>query len=112
MLRSFALLLVLIPVAIVGYLYSLQVRGSGGSKPVTRQISDAAQAAATFKLRQADTALEQARSLNGTFAGADLSTIGVTLARADATSYCIQTGVSPLVLHETGPQGAVAPGAC
>ena len=58
--------------------------------------------------QQAQSTLEDFRAVNGTYAGASLAGFGVTLARADAASYCIQAGHS----HVTGPGGAVQPGSC
>jgi hypothetical protein len=37
---------------------------------------------------------------------------GVALVRADASSYCIQTGAGSALQHETGPGGSPRPGAC
>ena len=112
MVRSFAVLLVLIPVAIVAYLYSLQMRGTSGSKPVTSRVSEAQTAAATVTFTQAAQALEQDRVLNATYEGADLTSFGVTLARATPTSYCIQATQGTTTFHEDGPGGAVKPGTC
>jgi hypothetical protein len=36
----------------------------------------------------------------------------VTLVRADATSYCLQTVAGAAVEHELGPGGQPQPGAC
>jgi hypothetical protein len=112
MVRSFAVLLVLIPVAIVGYLYSVQMRGSNGSKPVTSRITEAQTAAVNVTFTQAAQALEQDRALNATYEGADLTSFGVTLARATPTSYCIQAAEGTTTYHEAGPGGAPTPGTC
>ena len=37
---------------------------------------------------------------------------GVTLVRADAASYCLQTGVGGSAQHFSGPGGASAAGSC
>jgi hypothetical protein len=58
--------------------------------------------------QQAQSALEDFRALNSTYAGASLAGFGVTLVRADASSYCIQAGGS----HLSGPGGTVQPGGC
>jgi hypothetical protein len=48
---------------------------------------------------------------SGTYAGAALPPgSGVILARADATSFCLQTPAGDQ--HENGPGGAPASGAC
>jgi hypothetical protein len=46
--------------------------------------------------------------VNGTYAGASLAGFGVTLARADASSYCMQAHGS----HLAGPGGVVQSGPC
>jgi len=47
-------------------------------------------------------------SSHGTYAGAATGLATVTLARADATAFCVQDATS----HLDGPGGAVVPGAC
>ena len=59
----------------------------------------------------ADASLAAYRAGTGTFAGAH-APAGVTLARADAASYCIQASQGTVVEHENGPGGAVQPGPC
>jgi hypothetical protein len=50
---------------------------------------------------------------NGTYEGATLTAAdGVVLVRADAASYCIQTGVGAAVQHEMGPGGSPQTGPC
>jgi hypothetical protein len=46
--------------------------------------------------------------VHGTYLGAAAGVPGVTLVRADATTWCLQTATS----HEAGPGGPVLPGAC
>jgi hypothetical protein len=63
------------------------------------------------KFTGAAASLEIQRRTTGTYAGARLAA-GTTLARADATSYCVQARVGAQVLHLAGPGGAPAPGGC
>jgi len=62
--------------------------------------------------QQASVALEQSHALNGTYAGVSLGGFGVTLVRADASSYCVQSGSGQSLMHLAGPGGAPAAGAC
>jgi len=55
--------------------------------------------------------LDAQRTATGSYAGARLAG-GMTLVRADATSYCVQTQVGTLVEHEAGPGGSPATGPC
>ena len=63
------------------------------------------------KFTSAAATLEVLRRSSGTYAGARLPA-GMTLARADATSYCVQAQVGAEVLHLAGPGGSPAAGAC
>ena len=69
-------------------------------------------AAATANFQQAAIALEQTHAVSGTYADANLAGFGVALMRADAVSYCIQTGVGTAQQHENGPGRAPAAGPC
>ena len=64
------------------------------------------------RFEQAQAQLEQQHALNGTYAGTSLAGFGVTLVRADASTYCIQTGSSGSTTHLAGPGGAAAAGPC
>jgi hypothetical protein len=59
----------------------------------------------------ADVSLASYRATSGTFAGAPAPQ-GMTIARADETSYCIQAVQSGAVEHEVGPGGLPQPGPC
>src|SRR5438034_4812372 len=52
--------------------------------------------------------LQQWYQAHGTYAGANPGVPGVTLARADGSSWCLQTASA----HEAGPNGTPAPGGC
>jgi Tfp pilus assembly protein PilE len=107
MARGVALLSLLVALVVAGFMLNAQLSSSSAQQP-TREVTQAQQAADAVTLQQAAAALEQTRALNGTYAGASLSGFDVTLAQADASSYCIQTATA----HLTGPQGAVQPGPC
>ena len=59
-------------------------------------------------------ALQAWFAANGTYAGAILpDASGVTVARADSTGYCVETGDTTTgMLHELGPGGTPQPGPC
>jgi hypothetical protein len=52
--------------------------------------------------------LQQWYQAHGTYAGASPGVPGLTLVRADGSSWCLQTGSA----HEAGPDGTVASGGC
>ena len=107
MVRGLSLVTVLVALLVGGWLLTSQ-QSSPSQKTATRAIDEAQQAAAGVAFQQAQAELEQFRSLNGTYAGASLAGFGVTLARADAGTYCIQTATA----HLAGPGGAAAAGPC
>ena len=106
MARGVPLLSLAVALLVGAFLWNGQT-GSGSSSP-NRQVEQARRAASAVTFQQASSALEDFRTVNGTYAGAALAGFGVTLVRADASSYCIQAGGS----HLAGPGGTVAPGAC
>ena len=108
MARGVLLLSLVVALLLAGLLWRTQLGHSPGGTTATREIDQARQATAALNLQQAVVALEQYHTLNGTYAGASLAGFGVTLARADASSYCIQTAYAHLV----GPNGTAQPGAC
>jgi hypothetical protein len=105
MARGVPLLSLVIALLVGAFLWSGKT--SGSTHP-NRQVEQAQQAASAVTFQQAESALEDFRAVNGTYAGAALAGFGVTLARADAASYCIQAGAS----HVAGPGGTVQPGTC
>jgi hypothetical protein len=111
--RSLGIVSLLVSLAVAGWLVTAQMKNSGPSaKAASTAISEANQAAAAVSFRQAEAALEQSRSMNGTYAGTSLDGFGVALVRADATSYCIQADQGASVYHDSGPGGSPAPGPC
>jgi hypothetical protein len=107
MVRGLSLVSVLLALLAGGWLLTAQ-QSSPSRTTATQAIDEAQQATDGVAFQQAQAELEQFRSLNGTYAGASLAGFGVTLARADAGSYCIQTATA----HVAGPGGAAAAGPC
>jgi hypothetical protein len=52
--------------------------------------------------------LQQWFQAHGTYAGAKSGVTGVTVARADSTTWCLQSATA----HEVGPDGTPAAGPC
>jgi hypothetical protein len=99
-------------VAVVVGVY-LSANGMQSSAPTSgsgqQAVTQAQSATAGLNFSQAVPALQAFYDENGTYAGATLPPgTGVVLARADATSYCLQSGDE----HEDGPGGQPAPGPC
>ena len=107
MTRSFGLVFVLVSVALGGYLYSAQGK-------TTTDVSQRAETQATAFASGAsfDAALPTIQLWyddHGTYAGLSLPPVyGVTVARAGATSYCLESADA----HLAGPGGSAAPGRC
>jgi len=113
-LRSMGLVSMLLALAIGAYVFTTQMRTTGPtSKSGQKAQQDATAAAATANFQAAAPALQAYFLEHGTYVGATLQGVfGVTLARADATSYCLQVGAGETAQHETGPGGSPAPGPC
>jgi len=105
MARGVPLLSLVVALLVGAFLWSGQTSGSAHPD---REVAQARQAASAVTFQQAQSALEDFRAVNSTYAGASLAGFGVTLARADASSYCIQAGGS----HLARPGGTVQPGSC
>jgi hypothetical protein len=112
MTRTVGLLSLVLALAAAGYLVSRQLQSTGPTSPTaSRAFEDAGTEVGTLNLQQAALALEQFRTENGTYFGADLGGFGVHAVRADAGSYCLETLRAP-VSHLAGPGGTPAAGAC
>jgi type II secretory pathway pseudopilin PulG len=107
MARGISLLSLLVALLVAGWLLTAQHSGTS-KRQATQAVAEAQQAANGVAFQQAQTELEAYHALNGTYAGASLGGFGVTLVRADASSYCVQDSAS----HLAGPGGKPAPGAC
>lgn len=112
--RSLGLPLLLVSLVVGGILFATQMKSEGPtSAAVTRAETQAVVAASSANFQAADAALGAWLADHGTYEGATLDpSYMVTVARADASSYCLQTAAGGNVEHETGPGGAAAPGPC
>jgi hypothetical protein len=110
MTRSLALSLLLISLALGGFLFVRSSQTSGPTSSVAQQAeTQAQQAASATNFDAALPALQAWYADHGTYAGVTLPpAYGVTVASADATSYCLQTPTE----HLAGPGGAPAAGPC
>jgi Tfp pilus assembly protein PilE len=107
MVRGLSLVSVLVVLLVGGWLLTAQ-QSSPSRATATQAIGEAQQAANGIAFQQAEAQLERFRSLNDTYAGTSLAGFGVTLARADTGSYCIQSATA----HVAGPGGVAAAGPC
>jgi hypothetical protein len=110
MLRVVGLPALLIAVVVGVYLSAKSMQSSGPTSTSGQQaITQAQSETAGLNFSQALPALQAFYDQSGTYAGATLPPgTGVVLARADATSYCLQSATE----HETGPGGTPQPGPC
>jgi len=110
--RLLGLPALLVALAVGGYLMTKQMQSNGPtSQPVQQAITQAQVNVAATNFQGADGAMQAFYAQSGTYAGATLPPgTGVVLARADATSYCLQTPAGDE--HESGPGGTASPGAC
>lgn len=108
------ILSLLVSLALVGALWAMNARQNGPTSPSAQRVeTQAAQVAAGVNFTQAASQLELYRAQNGTFVGATLpASFGVVVARADAASYCLQSGTGTAMQHENGPGGVPAAGSC
>jgi hypothetical protein len=102
--------LVIISLAIGAFLFVMQSQSVGPTAPaVTQAETQAAAAASATDFAAAQPALQAWYADNGTYAGVSLPPVyGITVVRADATSFCLQAGAE----HEVGPGGQPVPGPC
>lgn len=100
----------LLVVVFVGVYLSMQDAKSSAPTPGDQQaISQAQSVGAQADFGQVAPVLQAYFDQNQTYADATLPPgSGVVLARADATSYCLQDGNE----HELGPGGTPQPGPC
>ncbi len=92
----------------------MDARNNGPTSQNAKRVeTQAQQAVASVNFMAAATQLELFRSENGSYVGATLpASFGVQVARADASSYCLQAGVGTAVQHYVGPGGTPAAGPC
>ena len=114
MTRALALPLLLVSLVVGGFLFVQQSKIDGPTAPaVTQAEAQANAAAAGTTFAAALPALQAWFADHATYAGVSLPpAFGVTVVRADATSFCLQTGTAPAVSHLVGPGGQPQPGPC
>jgi hypothetical protein len=112
--RSLGLPLLLVSLVIGGVLFAMQMKSQGPtSSAVTQAETQAVVAAAGANFQAADQAMTTWLADHGTYEGATLDpSYMVTVARTDATTYCLQTAGGTAVEHEAGPGGRAAAGPC
>jgi hypothetical protein len=112
--RSLGIPLLLVSLVIGGVLFAVQMKSQGPTAPAVTQAETQAVVAATgTNFQAADAAMTAWLAEHGSYAGATLDpSYMVTVARADATTYCLQTSAGTAVEHEAGPGGTAAPGPC
>lgn len=104
----------LLALVLGGALWAMNAGQAGPtSEPAQKAESQAQQVAATANFSGAAIQLETFHAENGTYVGVSLPpSFGVSLVRADASSYCVQTGAGAAVQHLVGPGGQPAAGSC
>jgi hypothetical protein len=110
MTRSLGLVFLLVSLAVGGYLVAQQSKADGPASTAALQAeTQAAAAASATNFDAAAPELQAWYADHGTYAGGTLPpAFGVTIVRADATSYCLQAVGG----HENGPGGSPEPGPC
>ncbi|HEY8725345.1 MAG TPA: hypothetical protein VIL91_01430 [Gaiellaceae bacterium] len=100
--------------AIVAVLMAVSMGHNGPtSKTTKRAEAQATAAVGSLNFTGAATELEAYKSEHATYAGAVLPpAFGVTVVRADASTYCLQAGIGGTVQHFIGPGGTPAAGPC
>jgi hypothetical protein len=105
MMRTFSLVSLLVSLPIVAFLWTRSAQDEGLTTS-SGAPGDAAKVAAAFSLQQAVPALQAWFAETGTYAGVILPpSNGVTVVRADATSFCLQAGTGANLEHLQGPTG-------
>ncbi len=102
--------MLILSLAIGGFLFVKQSQTAGPTSSVgTQAETQAAAAAAATDFAAAQPVLQAWYADNGTYAGVTLPPVyGITVVRAAATSYCLQSGTE----HEAGAAGQPQPGPC
>ena len=112
--RLLGLPILLVSLAVGGYLFVSQTRSEGPTaSAITQAEAQAQSAVAGANFSGAAVLLQAWYAENATYAGATLPPgSGVVLVRADASAYCLQTVAGSAVQHELGPGGQPQPGPC
>src|SRR5262245_19912696 len=112
--RAFGLVSIVVTLALVGILWAASMQSNGPTSSSTKKAErDAAAAVSSLNFNAAATELETFHAEHATYAGVALPpSFGVTLVRADAASYCMQSGEGTSMQHLAGPNGAATAGPC
>jgi hypothetical protein len=112
--RVFGLVAMVCSLAIVGVLTMQSMNNNGPTSNKTKLAKAKATAAVGgLNFTAAATELEGYKSEHATYAGEVLPpAFGVSVMRADATTYCLQAGVGTTAQHFVGPGGTPAAGPC
>jgi hypothetical protein len=115
--RSVGLPLTLVALVVGGILFAMQLQGSGSASPASSTVAQAetqaVAAVASTNFAAANAALQAWFAEHGSYAGATIDpSYQVTVVRADAASYCLQTAAGQALEHENGPGGQALPGGC
>jgi Tfp pilus assembly protein PilE len=112
--RGFGVVAMICSLAIVAILMALNMSHNGPTSGEAKKAEAQATAAVgSLNFTGAATELEAYKAEHASYAGAVLPpAFGVTVARADAASYCLQAGVGGTIQHYLGPGGTPAPGPC
>jgi hypothetical protein len=104
--------MLVLTLGIGGYLFSQQAKTEGPTSTTFQQDeSQAVVAGAATSFQAAAPTLEAYYAANSSYVGASLPpSYGVSVVRADATSYCLQSADGQA--HEVGPNGTSAAGPC
>jgi len=108
--RSLGLPVLILSLAIGGFLLVKQSQTVGPASSVAQQAeTQAATAASATDFAAALPDLQSWFADHGTYAGVTLPPVyRITVVRADATSFCLQSSAE----HEVGPAGKPQPGPC
>ena len=112
--RIFGAIFVVAALALGAYMFAGSAQHESPASTQVQAAEQQAEAAAgTSNFQGAAVQLEAYRATNGSYEGAALPpSFGVTVVRADASSYCLQTGSGTAVEHLNGPGGAPQSGPC
>jgi hypothetical protein len=112
--RSLVFPLLLIALAVGGFLFVRQAQSVGPtSRTATQAETQAAAAAAATDFGAAQAVLLSWFAVHGTYAGVTLPPVyEVAVVRADASSFCLQAGAGTAAMHELGPGGQAQSGPC
>jgi hypothetical protein len=114
------------PVIVMGFAFAIFLLGRSAhhagnevGNALTTPVGQASLAVGETNLVSADRTVARYYADNVTYTGLSTSFLqkdapgtNVTVARADGSSYCLQTTISGVVAHLTGPGGLPAAGPC